>query len=114
VNPSLTEGLPFTVLEAAAEGLHLVLSDIRPHRLLDFPSCDYIDPNDIDLAPLLRDADHDGDANRSRVCSEYSIETMLRSYLALYHEVMGANAAVDDARQAGTTQRHIPHISGGA
>ncbi len=89
VNPSSTEGLPFTVLEAAAEGLHLVLSDIRPHRLLNFPSCDYVDPEDLDLAPLLHGVNGHGAANREHVRNEYDIQAMLRSYQSLYQEVVG-------------------------
>lgn len=94
VNPSSTEGLPFTVLEAAAEGLHLVLSDIRPHRLLGFPSCDYVDPENLDLAPFLRDTNGRGEANRAHVRNEYNVDVMRRSYLALYHETAGARPIV--------------------
>ena len=92
VNPSSTEGLPFTVLEAAAEGLHLVLSDIRPHRLLGFPSCDYVDPEALDFASLLGGTNRKGEANRMHVRQEYNVDTMRRSYLALYREIVGAPA----------------------
>jgi len=92
VNPSLTEGLPFTVLEAAAEGLHLVLSDIRPHRLLGFPSCDYVDPENLDLMPFLRETNGNGETNRAHVCKEYNVDIMRRSYLSLYNEIVGLSA----------------------
>ncbi len=95
VNPSSTEGLPFTVLEAAAEGLHLVLSDIRPHRLLDFPSCDYVDPEKLDLTPLLRHVNGDGEVNRAHARGEYNVDVMRRSYLALYQEIAGARPDCD-------------------
>ena len=94
VNPSSTEGLPFTVLEAAAEGLHLVLSDIRPHRLLGFPSCDYVDPEKLDLTPFRRATNGHGQANRAHVHNEYNVDIMRRSYLALYHETAGAHPVV--------------------
>lgn len=87
VNPSLTEGLPFTVLEAAAEGLYLVLSDIRPHRLLDFPGCSYIDPDNLDLHHLSGNV-LNGEANRAHVVNNFSIENMIEGYLDIYRSLM--------------------------
>lgn len=86
INPSSTEGLPFTVLEAAAEGLYLVLSDIRPHRLLDFPECSYIDPDNLDLSHLSGTV-LNGEANRAHVVNNFSIEKMLEGYLNVYRSL---------------------------
>lgn len=87
INPSLTEGLPFTVLEAAAEGLYLVLSDIRPHRLLGFPECSYVDPDNLDL-PHLSSNVLNGEANRAHVVNNFSIENMIEGYLDIYRSLM--------------------------
>ncbi len=87
VNPSLTEGLPFAVLEAAAEGLYLVLSDIRPHRLLDFPACSFVDPDNLDINHLSGTT-LNGEVNRAHVVNNFSVEKMLKCYLNIYRSLM--------------------------
>lgn len=88
VNPSFTEGLPFTALEAAAEGLYLVLSDIRPHRLLRFPCCTYVDPNHLNFAECSRQELGTGEPNRELVSKEYNIRNTLREYEQLYQSLV--------------------------
>ncbi|KKN29973.1 hypothetical protein LCGC14_0838620 [marine sediment metagenome] len=87
VNPSFSEGLPVSVLEAAAEGLCLVLSDIEQHRVLRFPVCQYINPNDIELGAIEVLA-CDGAQNREHVRTKYSKGQMVRAYYEMYSEMI--------------------------
>ena len=55
INSSSHEGLPIAVLEAAAHGAKLILSDIPAHREFELPSSAYFDVGDIDaLAKLMQ------------------------------------------------------------
>ena len=85
INPSFTEGLPFTVLEAAAEGLYLVLSDIRPHRLLGFPECSYVDPENLNLRPFSNMSLNGSSANHAHVVRQFDIEKTIRGYTDIYN-----------------------------
>jgi len=100
INPSFAEGLPVSVLEAAAEGLHLVLSDIPQHRSLAMPQCTYVDPSAIDLRPELRDQAADAALNRHHVRREFDISATTQAYLGLYRQALGRTGK-DEAHPAG-------------
>jgi glycosyltransferase involved in cell wall biosynthesis len=82
VNPSLSEGLPVSVLEAASCGLYLVLSDIPQHRQLRMPQCSYVSPYELRLPELAFRGR--GDENRRHVLECFSIGRMIRAYIGVY------------------------------
>ena len=85
VNVSFSEGLPTSVLEASAEGLYLVLSDIPQHRLLEFPECIYVDPNNVLLTKAVLEKKY-GLANRAHVNQFFSVNSMVQAYRKIYEE----------------------------
>ncbi|MEV4629709.1 glycosyltransferase family 4 protein [Micromonospora sp. NPDC049523] len=98
VQPSRLEGLPLTLLEAAAYGLPVVASDIAPHVEVlesDAPGRRLFRDGDEDdllraLAPLLADpaAERAGaEALRDRVTGMYSWDTAARELEQLYLEL---------------------------
>lgn len=87
VNLSYSEGLPISVLEAAAEGLYLVLSDIPQHRLLNLPACAFVSPDRPIFAGLFTDARR-GIMNREHVRKAFSLDKMVREYVMLYEEIL--------------------------
>jgi glycosyltransferase involved in cell wall biosynthesis len=82
VNVSYSEGMPVSVLEAAACGLFLVLSDIPQHRLLGMPDACYFPPGDIRLGSVSKG--RNGLGNRRKVIECYEKRVMVERYLDLY------------------------------
>lgn len=73
VSFSSRESMPFAVLEAASAGCNLVLSDIRPHRMLGFKAtfCSLTSFNFIDTKYCYEDALY----NCTMVKKKYNIES---------------------------------------
>jgi len=87
INPSFSEGMPTSVLEAASQGLFLVLSDIAAHRVLGLPGCLYIDPNNLSLQDVPSEVEmlhRKGRANRQHVKTRFSIQKTIEAYDELY------------------------------
>lgn len=115
VLPSLLEGLPLTLLEAASYGLPIVASDIPPHREVlrdDTVGSRFVAPGDERaLTRALREVLEARDPARARasevrasVLSEYSWNTAAERTLAVYEEACGR------ARAHQRTQ-HAQHAS---
>jgi glycosyltransferase involved in cell wall biosynthesis len=104
VNLSFAEGLPVAVLEAAAESLHLVLSDIPAHRDLGLPQCQYVDPHDIDLACVDQLPAGLAKANRLHVQQEYDLHKMLSAYEAVYWSMATASDDMQKSEAKGTAR----------
>ncbi len=82
INPSFSEGMPVSVLEAAANNCYLVLSNIEAHKKLNFPEVTYIDCQRIDLSNLNMKSI--GNKNYDHVKKKYSLKTMKDYYNKLY------------------------------
>ncbi len=87
INLSFSEGMPVAVLEGAAQGLFLILSDIPAHRALGFPDCIYVDPSQPNLDAIDFSALRKSESNRMRVISRFSLDSMADRYSILYREV---------------------------
>lgn len=86
IYPSLSEGLPLAVLEAASCGLNLILSDIPQHKVLNFPSVKYIDTLSIDLKQDFEDGV--GIKNRKFVEENFSAKQMVENYFKIYKSLL--------------------------
>lgn len=99
VQPSFSEGMPMTVLEAMAAGLAVVATSVGAvPSLLEPAGCGLLSPprDAAALADavlrLLRDetlARRLGEAARQHLRAHYSAEAMARQYLALYEAIRG-------------------------
>jgi glycosyltransferase involved in cell wall biosynthesis len=101
--PSLTEGLPLSVLEAMAQSLPVIVTPVGgvPEIVVHNEHGLLVPTNDAEqlsraisrmiLEPDLRS--RMGAAAHRRVASDFSFEEMARRYESLYYRLCGARAA---------------------
>jgi sugar transferase (PEP-CTERM/EpsH1 system associated) len=107
VLPSLAEGISNTILEAMATGLPVVATNVggNPDLLQDGETGLLVPRSDPEaLAYALRTyiddpalATRHGRAGRERVEREFSLEVMMRRYMAVYDDVLGVTSARSSA-----------------
>ncbi len=103
VLPSVNEGISNTILEAMACGVPVVASRVggNPELVLDGVCGGLYDPADPEalqrvLLPYLGDPalrERQGQAARERVVQNFSLDSMVSRYLALYDELLTASPA---------------------
>lgn len=103
VLPSLAEGISNTILEAMATGLPVVATNVggNPDLLRDGETGLLVPRSDPEaLAHALRTyiddptlAARHGRAGRERVEREFSLEVMMRRYMAVYDDMLGVASA---------------------
>jgi len=86
IYPSLSEGLPLSVLEAASCGLNLILSDIPQHKILNFPIVKYINPLSFELDQKF--IGNEGHKNKEFVLQSYSTKQMADNYFKIYKSLL--------------------------
>ena len=115
VLPSYAEGVPISMLEAAAVGLSLIVTPVGgiPSVLSDGEHAIFVQPGDRDAlanaiirlvdAPALRTKL--GAAARKHVLERYGIETTARKYLDLYRELRPALFLSQDRTDSAEARR---------
>jgi colanic acid/amylovoran biosynthesis glycosyltransferase len=108
LQPSVTEGIPTTVLEAMACGLPVVVTDCGGVReaVTDAEAGLVVPPRDPEaiaaaLEALWRDPElreRMGRAGRARVESRFALRDQVESFLALYRELIDARGRSDATR----------------
>jgi glycosyltransferase involved in cell wall biosynthesis len=101
VLPSLTEGLPLTVLEAMATGLPVIATRVggTPEVVDDGTTGLLVDPREPEqmARAMMRIFECPelgrrlGDAAHLRVAEHFDVREMVSRYESLYEEVLGAN-----------------------
>lgn len=101
--PSLAEGISNTILEAMASGLPIVATNVggNPELVVEGETGLLVPRADPDaIAQALRAYIEDraaavwhGRAGRTRVEHEFSLEAMMRRYLAVYDDLLGVGSA---------------------
>jgi len=98
--PSLAEGISNTILEAMATGLPVIATDVGGNReLVDGHTGAIVpaaDPHALALQMLAYARDPEaaraaGRAGRARVERDFSLDSMLGRYRALYERLLGEN-----------------------
>jgi glycosyltransferase involved in cell wall biosynthesis len=107
VSPALYEPFGLTVLEAAASGCALVLSDLPSFRELWDDAASFVDPRDHNALRVALQSVCGDDALRARLQAKarmrarrYSQRAMVGAYLRLYGE-MTASPTWASTRRAG-------------
>jgi sugar transferase (PEP-CTERM/EpsH1 system associated) len=117
VLPSLAEGISNTILEAMASGVAVVATCVggNAELVLEEKTGTLVPPEDVDaMARVLatyvdnpEQARIHGSVGRARIVSQFSMQTMIEKYGAVYDSLLGPTASFHDAeRQPLSVLRH--------
>lgn len=85
IYPSVSEGLPLSVLEAAACNLKLILSEIPQHKILNFPDVEYINTKSFCIDKGWFEFNEI--KNKTHVEENFSVDIMLKGYNDIYKKI---------------------------